>query len=336
MNGILTISLDFELHWGGFEKWPVEKYRTYFLNTRAAIPRMLAMFRDFDVHVTWATVGLLFNSNRTELENSFPAVQPTYLNTNLSAYEYIRHRGIGENESEDPLHYGKSLVAMVAATPNQEIGSHTFAHYYCNEPGQQVDQFRSDIQAAVKAASRMGITLKSLVFPRNQFNREYLEVCHENGITSVRSNPPEWFWDIRSTERESRWLRLNRGMDAYLPIGRNKTSVDPSSLIHGEGIPLCIPASRLLRPYRPAEMFLNQLKIRRVANEMMEAARTGKLYHLWWHPHNFGNYPEQNLGGLRQILESFDRCRHRYQMKSFNMGEVASKVELAHAQKKTA
>jgi len=335
MKGVFTISLDFELHWGGFEKWPLQEYRNYFLNTRAAIPRMLEMFTEFDVHVTWATVGLLFNGNKRELEEIAPLERPTYVNTRLSAYEYIRSAGIGDTESEDPFHYAKSLIVKIAATPNQEIGSHTFAHYYCNEPGQQLEQFRFDLGSAVRAADRMGIKLRSLVFPRNQFNREYLQVCHEAGITSVRSNPSKWYWDIKSTERESRWLRLNRGVDAYLPISRNNAGVDISSLTSGDGLPLCIPASRLLRPYRPGEMFLNKLKIRRVATEMAEAARMGKLYHLWWHPHNFGNHTDQNLRGLREILEAFDLCRSHNNMQSLNMGEVALNRALVNATQKT-
>ena len=40
----------------------------------------------------------------------------------------------------------------------------------------------------------MGISLKSLVFPRNQFNESYLKVCVELGIENVRSNPNNWYW----------------------------------------------------------------------------------------------------------------------------------------------
>ena len=69
MPGILTISLDFELHWGGFEKWPLgvkdgDSYNQYFLNTRQVIPKMLELFAEHEVHVTWATVGMLFHESK--------------------------------------------------------------------------------------------------------------------------------------------------------------------------------------------------------------------------------------------------------------------------------
>src|SRR5262249_50688142 len=114
-------------------------------------------------------------------------------------------------------------------------------------------------------------------------------------------------------------------------VGTNNTITDISSIEARPGFPLCIPASRLLRPYRPQELFLNKLKIRRVASEMHDAARTGKLYHLWWHPHNFGHFPEQSLRGLRRILEAFDLCRSRHKMESLTMGEIASKITAANA-----
>ena len=35
---------------------------------------------------------------------------------------------VGENEQEDLLHFGKSLME-IKRTPHQEIGSHTFSHF---------------------------------------------------------------------------------------------------------------------------------------------------------------------------------------------------------------
>src|SRR5689334_7868297 len=101
MNGIFSISLDFELHWGGFEKWRLEipnskiqnpgsrVYNQYFLNTREVIPKMLKLFEDHEVHVTWATVGMLLHKSKKELLENAPAIKPSYKVQNLSAYHYI-------------------------------------------------------------------------------------------------------------------------------------------------------------------------------------------------------------------------------------------------------
>src|SRR5258706_4582321 len=129
MRGTFTISLDFELHWGGFEKWPLEKYRTYFSNTRRVIPEMLHLFREYEVHVTWAAVGMLLHRSRKELMENVPEHKPTYSEPKLSAYHFIEETGIGENEGEDPFHFAPSLVEQILLTPHQELVTHTLAHY---------------------------------------------------------------------------------------------------------------------------------------------------------------------------------------------------------------
>ena len=346
MKGIFTISLDFELHWGGFEKWPLEvssfkfqgskgddaglkylpvnkkDYVNYFLNTRQVIPEMLKLFGEHEVHVTWATVGMLFHSTMGQLIGHSPDLKPGYAEEKLSAYNYIQQQGIGEDELSDPFHFAPSLIRQILTTAHQELATHTFAHYYCNEGGQSVEQFRADLKAAQRSASLFDRKLTSLVFPRNQFNDQYLKVCFEEGITAVRSNPLDWFWQINSTQNESLWKRFNRGMDAYFPLGKMNT-YRIKSLMHRDGYPTNIPASRLLRPFRPQELFLNRLKINRIKAEMTRAAQLGEIYHLWWHPHNFGAYPEESLSDLTDILRHYSDCRQKHGMQSLNMGEIA-------------
>ncbi|RAW01289.1 polysaccharide deacetylase family protein [Pseudochryseolinea flava] len=333
MKGIFTISLDFELHWGGFEKWPLNRdpnapgidYKTYFHNTRKVIPEMLELFQQHEVHVTWATVGMLFHRSKNELLANAPLRRPQYKVEQLSAYHYIYTKGIGANESDDPFHFAPSLIQKIINTPYQEIATHTFAHFYCNEEGQTVEDFREDLKAAQRIANTYGKQLKSLVFPRNQFNDQYLKVCLEEGITSVRSNPLDWFWIIKSTERESMWKRLNRGLDAYFSIGK-KNTYKLDAIEVRPGYPACIPASRLLRPYSPKELILNQFKIARIKSEMTRAASNGEAYHLWWHPHNFGLYPTQSIAALKDILNHYAYCKKNLNMQSLSMGELATLV----------
>ena len=300
-------------------------YRQYFLNTRLVIPEMLRAFQQHETHVTWAAVGLLFHDTKSELMANMPFLKPSLANTKLSAYRYIDQMGIGESEAEDPFHYGLSLIKQIKNTPYQEVGSHTFAHYYACEEGQTADQFRSDLQAAKRAALKQGIDVKSLVFPRNQVNEAYLKICWEEGFQVIRTNPTDWFWRIESTQSESMWKRLNRGVDAYFNTG-NKKSYPLTSIEVKEGIPVSFPASRLLRPYSPRQLFLNRFKISRILREMEEAARSNEVYHLWWHPHNFGNYPQESMEGLNRILKHYQHLKSKYNMQSCTMSELADKL----------
>ena len=73
MGGTLIVSLDFELFWGMLDVCPLEKYQENVLGVRRAIPRLLRLFREHDIHATWAAVGFLFAHNRQEAGKYFLA-----------------------------------------------------------------------------------------------------------------------------------------------------------------------------------------------------------------------------------------------------------------------
>ena len=93
-----VISLDFELNWG---VWPGEdswaSYKKAILGARSAIPSILDLFDKYEIHSTWATVGLLCFKNRNELLKSLPSKRPNYSNSKLGAYKHLSE--IGEKRS---------------------------------------------------------------------------------------------------------------------------------------------------------------------------------------------------------------------------------------------
>ena len=76
---------------------------------------------------------------------------------------------VGPDEQSDPEHLAGSLVRLLADTPGQEVGSHTFSHFYCLEQGQHEVDLRADLAAARSIARLYGLELTSLVLPRNQW-----------------------------------------------------------------------------------------------------------------------------------------------------------------------
>ncbi len=234
-NGKFVISLDFELHWGGVEKWDIESKRKYFADTVKFIPQLLNLFEENRIKATWATVGFLFANDKKQIIDFSPKIRPTYEKEELSYYNIIP--SIGEDEKSDPFHYAPSLIDSILKTPGQELASHTFTHYYCNEPGQTVEQFDADLKAAQQIAQEnFGVALKSLVLPRNQFNEAYLEVAHKNGIRVVRSNPNVWFWN----NDYDKLSPLLRAADTLLSISK---SLSFDEVKEQKGV-ILLPASR--------------------------------------------------------------------------------------------
>ncbi|HEU4902467.1 MAG TPA: hypothetical protein VFT06_06725, partial [Flavisolibacter sp.] len=192
---------------------------------------------------------------------------------------------------------------------------------YCLEQSRTPEAFEADLLAAKNAALKFGCDLKSLVFPRNQFNPYYLKVCYDNGIRVVRSNPSSWFWRPITDKGANVARKFYRTGDAYLPLAKNRTSYPLQSVIQVVGEPIQLPASRLLRPWKPGFSPLNKLALHRVVQEMKAAAAHNECYHLWWHPENFGHYPQENIANLRILLQQYEDCKKRFNMKSWNMGE---------------
>ena len=92
-----------------------------------------------------------------------------------------------------------------------------------------------------------------------------------------------------------------------------------------------VPASRYLRPWAPALRALEPLRLRRITAEMTHAARHGRVFHLWWHPHDFGAHTAENLAVLRRILSCFATLRERWGMESLTMAEAAERSLSARA-----
>lgn len=311
------ISLDFEIHWGVCDRDnSLTTYRENLLNVREVVPRLLELFVEFEVNATWATVGLLFFESKEELLHYLPELQPRYDDPKLSAYRHLP--SLGNDESDDPFHFAPSLIRRIAETPGQEIGSHTFSHYYCLEQEQDRETFEADLSAAVTVAALRGLELKSLVFPRNQVASDYLASLSSHGFTSFRGNPRHWMYAPTSGAGQSKLRRASRLADAYFPITKS------SSRRCANNEPITnLPASRFLRPYSKRLKSLEALRIQRIKRELERAARDGEDYHLWWHPHNFGANLPENLMVLRSILEHFETLREVFGMTSGSMVELS-------------
>ncbi|EOZ98796.1 polysaccharide deacetylase [Indibacter alkaliphilus LW1] len=314
--GYLIISLDFELHWGRYDKYPIQGVGDYYKNTREAIPRILDLFAKYNIHATWATVGSLMAENVEEWRAYQPEILPNYINPAYSAYYWFA------NESNHPKEalFAPDLVQKIIQAEHQELGSHTYSHFYTGEKGANQQAFKADLEAAKKIAKdKFATELKSLVFPRNQYNPSSLETASKLGIKVFRTNPPDWFWS--SPEKANLLKKVFRTGDTLIPLG-SKTYYDLDIKFKRDFLQL--PASRLLRPYKANSIF-NTLRVERIKNEMAEAAKEKMAYHLWWHPHNFGINPKENLEVLEDILQYFSNLHQSTGMESLSMWEAYEK-----------
>lgn len=318
-NKALIISLDFELLWGVRDTRGIE-YHQQLINVHKVVPLLLALFEKYNIACTWATVGALSVPDENSFKKIMPSKFPTYKDINLSPYPFLGKMF----ELTDELLFAPDLINQIIQTPKQELASHTFCHYYCLEQGQTVEQFEADLKANRSIAELYNVNFKSLVFPRNQFNQEYLNACAESGIICYRGNPRHWAYKAESREGRSSFKRAFRLIDAYLPLSgslRQKVKVDKKSGLFD------IPASVFLRPYSVHLSFFEKLRLWRIKWSMTRTAKKSGLFHLWWHPHNFGNNILENLTFLEEILKHFKYLNEQYDFESLTMEQVARQVK---------
>ncbi|MEX0930288.1 MAG: polysaccharide deacetylase family protein [Candidatus Paceibacterota bacterium] len=276
------------------------------VRTREIIPEILSTFDAYGIHATWATVGALFADTKEEILSRAPQVE-----------SYISR--IGNDERDDPAHFASTLIRRIRETPFQEVGSHTFSHHVLG-PSTESKVFEHEIHASVDIARVHGVTVKSIVCPQNKtisaLNRAALRRC---GITNYRGADELYGNNTPAT-------RAKRFLDSYMRIQKYGTKrwdqvLERDGMVNVEG-------SIILRPFTPALRHLDSLKLRRITTYMEHAAKSGEIFHLWWHPHNFATYTKENFRLLRSILDTFTQLEHLYGMRSLTMAEVADEARL--------
>ncbi len=324
-KGYFVVSLDFELFWGMTDASTLHAYCKNIAGERSAIPRMLEYFTEYGIHATWATVGMLMARNKTELLSLLPPydLRPIYPDPRMSTYHYIEHTTLGESEGDDMYHYGSSLVELILKTPHQEFANHTFSHYYAVDgSGNDRTILARDLDAHSAISKTYGITTTSIVFPRNQVSDVSLEVLREKGMTAYRGNENHFLYRARGYSEQNLLIRALRLVDHYVNISGHHTY----KIQKPEATILNVPASRFFRPYMKSLSMLEPLRLLRIKCAMTRAAKRGEVFHLWWHPHNFGVNQKENFKNLSAILEHFKMLQKKYGMQSASMREIATTV----------
>ena len=66
--------------------------------------------------------------------------------------------------------------------------------------------------------------------------------------------------------------------------------------------------------------------MRRIKNAMTQAATKNMVFHLWWHPHNFGINQKENLLFLNEILKHYSVLKNKHSFQSITMNSLADKL----------
>jgi len=298
-----------------------DEYGPRILGVHEAVPKLLELFEKYDIHATWAVVGMVACNDVEHVQRVAPRNRkdrPSYVNSAYSTYTHLESGAVNDNSKQ--YYFAPELVEQVRKTKGQEIGCHTFSHYFCNEKGATPEALRADL-ATWNDVVNDGTPARSIVFPRNQVDKAHLAVCEELGIRTYRGNQTHPLYDVTDTNKQYRpHYRLLRLLDSYINVTGHHTYAYPDTHVALTNV----PASRFWRPYSRTLRTLEPLKRRRVMQGLTQAAQTGGVFHLWWHPHNFGLDTQKNLDSLEVILRYVAELREAGRMESKNMSELVA------------
>ena len=313
-EGNFIISLDFELFWGVSQSKSKDNYGENILKSHLVVEKLLSLFKENKIEATWAIVGFLFFENFTEITNFIKknsVIKPKYNNQTLNNY-IVLENNIGNDKK---LFFAKDLIQKIKKTNGQEIACHTFSHLYAMEDGISLNDFKDDLRYMKIIFDKLGLEIKSIVFPRNQYSESLINECKKTTISSYRGMPEKYMY--KTSLNQNIFKRTLRLVDCYLNL-----SGDNSFIVKKSRRFIDIPASRFLRSYSKKLFLFERLRLRRIKNEMTNAAKNNRNYHLWWHPHNFGKNTKENFIFLEEILNHFNFLHLKYGFKSTNMNNI--------------
>jgi hypothetical protein len=216
--------------------------------------------------------------------------------------------------------------AMLAKHPDHEIATQTWDCYH-RDDAELGAQFEFELEQALAVAERSGVQIQSLVFPRTQCHREALAILTRHGITSYRGRRPGWLHAPSRSQlldTAKRRLRLTDNFSLLIPdaaVSLTKVLERP------RGQPVNLVASRFVRAFEPRFRRFESLRVHRMQSEMITAAESGWLYHLWMRPQEFGPHLHENLVALDNLFRNARALASRVGLRIHTMRELVSPSE---------
>ncbi|MGB9696395.1 MAG: polysaccharide deacetylase [Ignavibacteria bacterium] len=214
---VLLICTDFELAWA----WRFSKiYRNSKIVAerraeieRQNIPLILELADTFQIPLTFATVGHLAlemcDSDNGNYHPDVLQIQPfndNYWEYNEGWYNYDTCR----NPETSKFYKSLDLIEQIlSSNVKHELGCHTFSHINCNEKVCSPQVFKSEVMKCKEMFAKLGIELRSFVFPGNVLGhtnllKEFGFTSYRDGNNDILGYPKQIsreFWEIKSTSQ---------------------------------------------------------------------------------------------------------------------------------------
>jgi hypothetical protein len=216
---------------------------------RINFPKLIELFDQYNIPVTWATVGHLLLKECSDDSHDWMQRIP-YFNNRCWKYvqgDWFDHDPHSSLE-KDPEWYAPDLVeSILGSVTEHEIATHTFSHIdfsYKNCPREVAED---EMQACVNAMKTYNLKMESICFPSGTWG--HTEILKKYGIKIYRK-------------------KLDKDVVAYPYRDKDDMLVTPTSESLG----------------RLHESWSAEYYISRYVKNIQKAIRTGTIAHFMFHP----------------------------------------------------
>lgn len=204
------------------------------MRERRNIPKILDLCDEFDVPITWATVGhLLLDACKPiggRIHSEIPRLDP-FENEfwKFSGDDWFAHDP-GTDLKQDPEWYALDLVRdILGRKTRHEIGCHTFSHIDCRDGVCPPNVMEAELRECQRIANSMKIDLRTFVHPAHTVGN--IATLQKEGYVSFRTDEKNTLgypiyrgkrlWELQSTMELTH--RFNWSIDYH--VKRNKIIV---------------------------------------------------------------------------------------------------------------
>lgn len=194
-SSVVLISADFELAWAWrYSKGLKNSYNDALLKAqqeRKNVPKILKLCEQYNIPITWATVGHLFldSCDRKNGVSHEDMPRLDHFENDFWKFEgqdWYEHDP-ATNYHDAPEWYCPDLIQMIKDSPvNHEMACHTFSHIDCRDGVCPPELIRAELEKCKELAERDGFKLSSFVHPGHTIGN--LEVLQEQGFTNYRTD----------------------------------------------------------------------------------------------------------------------------------------------------
>ncbi|SNZ15381.1 Polysaccharide deacetylase [Natronoarchaeum philippinense] len=305
--GTFVVSLDTEFSWGCFDTGDVDRYKQAYRNTRSAITSLCDLFDQYEVPATWALVMHLLEDCSGHEEMISPEID--------RVDDWFDASPCSSGIEKELWYAPDVLTELRSREVDHEIGLHGYSHMILGEPGCTREAAEAEIQKAVAVAEEAGISPQTFIFPRNKIG--HIDILAEHGIQSYRGKDDRWY-EYRIPGPLRRPLRF--GDEFFCRTPPVVTPQKKSGLVE-------VPGSQIFRPvndkwqYTPA-----RTQVKRAKKGLDRAAKTGKIFHLWFHPFNVATELERHLQLFEEVLKYAAQLRSEGKIQVQTMADLAERA----------